>query len=651
MENRLRDSFNFTNADVQERSWKSLNTGAISVVFINSSLFFLIRDGASGTLITNFLFLVGSIVCRSYFLKINLYRFESSKLKLATQRRKAILLGIAFRENFYFPNARSLLGGSKTLIQLILIACIFALTFSIREYIGLSLLSWSLGLLIIFALSPTWLWIPVLFSMFLLAVGTHQSFGARHAVSFLNLTLIGVQCLLFAWHVSNCLESIKLKINRTPSKQNSAQIALLALAFVGISALVFICIPKQLNVGKFQFSKPANQKMSERNQPNEHTEGTWLGKLKGSEKGTLSTSNTNHRSQKSESKAKTGTNTQVSSGTNAGFNNQDQNSKTYPSNEGKLTDSGSAKSGTPETNSSGIESTDGSENSEVTSQERSTASEVSESKLQEIAGEQSKVSKGSEPENNSNDSSTSAQYKDTKKESASKKTTATGTKSQTSDGTEVVSSDTERSPDRKSNGFKPTDKKPVGKKEGPTATSKIPKDPVSEKKSPNQFENKRLLRSIIIIAITLFISILLLLLARKKKKKTLPESASDKDLPTKSDIAQAMQRFKTEYKALVVGAKTQEDIRALVISLYNLLLNHYEGCGLGKPNHTTPDEFHRNEYIYRNWSKNALAHVTETFNRVFYGNKLPAAKDFKTYCDNIAQLGQMLAKIAPYKTN
>ena len=651
MENRLIDNSNGIAADVQGSSWKSLNIAALSVIFINSSLFLLIRDGASRTLVTNFLFLIGAVVCHRHFLKISLYRFESSKLKLATQRRKAILLGISFRENFHFPTVRSLLGGSKTLIRLILVACVFAITFSIRDYIGLSLISWSIGLLILCALSPTWLWIPVLFSMFFLAVGTHQNFGARHVVSFLNLTLIGVQCLLFAWHVGNCLESIKLKIIRTPSKQNSSQVALLALAFIAIATLVFICIPKQLNIGKFQFSKSTKPRMSEKNQFNESNEGTWFGKVMSSEKGTASTSTTKHRPHKPESNTKISSDTQANSGTSSEFNNQDPNSNVYSGNKGDLKNSRSAESGSSQIKSSNIESSDASGNSEVTSQEGSTESEISETKSKEIASEQSEVSKGAEPRNNSKEPSNNTQNKDTKKGNASNKTVTKVTEGQIPYESEEASSDTERFPDKKTTAIKTTDRKTSEKKTKNPATSKATKEPISEKKPPEKFERKRFLRSIIIIATVLFISIFLLLLARKKKKKTLPESSSEKDLPTKSEIAQAMQRFKKEYKALITGTKTQEDVSVLVISLYNLLLTHYEGCGLGKPNYATPDEFHRNEYIYRNWSKNALAHVTETFNRVFYGNKLPAAKDFTTYCDNIAQLGQMLAKIAPYKTN
>ncbi len=197
----------------------------------------------------------------------------------------------------------------------------------------------------------------------------------------------------------------------------------------------------------------------------------------------------------------------------------------------------------------------------------------------------------------------------------------------------------------------PAVKKNADKKQPPKNSEKTAsKSPLKKIDDPKVQKpvNNRLLKSIIIVVLILITALIVFLIVRKMKKEEKPDITPDKDLPSKAELAKAMERFKSEFKNITASAE-QQDIMTLVISLYNLLLSHYEGCGLAKPDYITPDEFHRSEYIYRTWSKNALAHVTEIFNRVFYGNKRPATKEFTTYCENIAQLGQMLTKIAPYK--
>ncbi len=275
MENDLNKKINI---NVQDKGWDELSVAVSFIILLNSTIYFLVKGSSFQTHLVNILFLVFSLFCQKRFLGLNLYRFESSKLKLATQRRKAILLGIAFRENFTFPTTRSILGGLDTYKRIALVFFGFALTLYMRNLLDFSLVSWSIGLLVIFALSPTWLWLPVLFSMFLLVVGSHQVYGARHAVTFATVTLVGIQCLIFAWFVGNRLESIRLQVSRSPKKQNGTQAALLSIVFVAIATVIFLILPKQINTGKFQFRNSNPPSSSDSQGSNPGTLQDWIEK-------------------------------------------------------------------------------------------------------------------------------------------------------------------------------------------------------------------------------------------------------------------------------------------------------------------------------------------------------------------------------------
>jgi hypothetical protein len=624
--------------------WIRLLLAATAISCANILIYLLIKSQSLASCLINMLAIALAAGAQACISGSKLYGLEGDKIRMVTERRRAQLFGITFRENFRFPNLWKLNGGMKGLLRVLFVVVAFGLALRFGDLIGLNAVAVVTGLLLAFAFLPDRLWAAILASAGFMVVGAHSTFGARNIVTMAVICFSGVEILAFSWYLSNRLDLTRFTASKNRPNKNFIQITQLTAAFLVIAVGVFLILPKDMkNLPKFDnpikndltpdlFSSdflddPAPQTPGSEGSTTKtpggqgNKNGSGKGPRGGAGSSSISQNNAGDQSGSPGSGGSSGGGSGGSSGGGSGGSSGGGSGGSSGGGSGGSSGGGSGGSSGGGSGGSSGGGSGGPSGGGSVGPSGNTGNAGSGGQGQTGAPvEGSSGSPGQKPGKTSGQTATGKnpdEFKDNP-------TKTSGGGSKPGSGRK-----TETKPGKGSN-----------EKSGKPAPGQQPEKPKPEPK-------RQTYKTIMIVILAAALITLVILIARRlSRKKKRPEAEkSNRPKKTPAEIAAAVRLFDQECRKVMTHAGGSDaDRQRLIIQLYDLLMKLYEECGIPKPDYFTPDEFDRNEFTYRPAARKALNYITILFNQTYYGQKSPGPHDVQTYQQAVMHLGNFLAR-------